>query len=148
MKLLFTIIWIFLLPWNFSFESTKNNDSLNYNSSNPIVFDTRSDFDGLWINQDKKTRSITKCTINYKDKRYYVKVWGACVPADCEWEERSSEILETKVKKFDIIWDHGFAERSFTLEMIDERLKLTERSEYKDNSGRANFVLIEYFVKQ
>src|SRR5690606_13052166 len=93
------------------------------------------DLNGLWINEDDQTRNITKCNIRYDNNQFHVQIWGACVPIDCEWGERASYEVEKETNIFSLFWDQGFAERSFTFEMIDGRLKLTEKSEYKDNSG-------------
>ena len=106
------------------------------------------DFIGLWINKDDKTRSITQCKISYKNNSFVVQMWGSCEPQDCDWGENVANGLEEGTNKFELFWNQEFAESAITYEIIDGRLKLTNKRSYKDNSGRPDITLIEYFIRQ
>ncbi len=75
-------------------------------------------------------------------------MWGACHPQDCDWGESVSNEVKKGTNKFELLWDHEFAESVITYELIDGKLKLTQIRSYKDNSGRQDISLIEYFIKQ
>ena len=146
MKIFVNIIPILIFTWSFNNEFPKN--LTDQNSTTALEEKWNKDFNGLWINKDDKTRSITKCNVRYDNNQFHVQIWGACVPQDCEWGERASGEVEKEANKFDLSWDHGFVESSFSFLIINGELKLTERGKYKDNSGRTDYERIEYFVKQ
>jgi len=149
MKLLISTISILIFFWNTNVESPNSKKNrINQPTNTALEKNWNKGFNGLWINEDDQTGNITKCNIRYDNNQFHVQIWGACVPIDCEWGERASDEVEKETNIFNLFWDHGFAERSFTFEMIDGRLKVTEKSEYKDNSGREDYELVEYFVKQ
>ena len=74
-------------------------------------------------------------------------MWGACHPQDCDWGESVANEVEKGVNKFELLWNQEFAESAITYEIIDGKLKMTHKRRYKDNSGRPDFTLIEYFIK-
>ncbi len=146
MKIFISTITLFLIFWNINVESPKNKI---YQSTNTgLEYNRNEDFNGLWVNEDDQTRGITKCNISYKNNRFVVQMWGSCQPQDCDMGERVSSELEKGIDKFDIIWSSDFSESTVTYEIIDGKLKLTNKRHYKDNSGRSDFTLIEYFIKQ
>ena len=40
---------------------------------------------GTWINQDPATMGITHILIEDRGGSVLARVWGACVPTDCDW---------------------------------------------------------------
>ena len=146
------ILSILLIPflWSTNFESTKPN---NVNKQEPNCTDSeiswRNDFRGLWINVDQERPGIAKCKIHYENNQYIVQMWGACKPTACDWGETASEKVSMDVCKFELLWNKvTFAESTITYEMIDGKLKLTNKRHFKDNSGRPDYTLVEYFIKQ
>ena len=115
----------------------------------PLTAEKTVDFSGLWINVDQKEPGITKCKIHYEDHRYVVQMWGACEPADCDWGETASAEINREVNKFELLWNKvTFAESAITYEMVDGKLKVTNKRHFKDSSGRPDYTLIEYFIRQ
>ncbi len=104
-------------------------------------------FSGSWKNEDVETKSITKCNIRYDNNQFYIQVWGACLPSDCDWGELASDEAEEGTHKIEFILDQGFVDRTLIFEIIDGKLKLTHQSHYKDNSGKSDVTLIEYLIK-
>ena len=149
MKLLISTISLFLFFLSFNIECPKNKKDKIYQPANTALKKNwNKDFNGLWINEDNHPRILTKFTIRYDNNKFHVKFWSACGPKDCEWEERATDEIENETNIFSLFWDQGFSEKLFTFEMIDGRLKVTIKDEFKDNSGRADYELVEYFVKQ
>ncbi len=105
-------------------------------------------FNGLWINEDSQTRAITKCKISYKNNSFVVQMWGACQPQDCDWGENVANDVQKETDKFQLLWNQEFAESFVTYEIIDGRLKVTDKRHYKDNSNRLDYSLVEYFQKK
>ncbi|MDC6364704.1 MULTISPECIES: hypothetical protein [Flavobacteriaceae] len=134
MKTLISILFVATI----AFSSKNETTTINYNS--PL--------NGFWVSEDKETRSITKCNIRYNGEHFEVHVWGACLPQDCDWGEMESDSLDKDVQKFNLLWDHEFAERDMLFEMSEGKLKITSTTSYKDNSGRATRTNIEYFIKE
>ena len=106
------------------------------------------DFNGLWVNQDDQTKSITRCKIAYKNNSFVVQMWGSCEPQDCDWGENVANGVDNGTSKFELFWDQEFAESAITYEIIDGELKMTHYRHYKDNSGRPDGTLIEYFIRK
>ena len=75
-------------------------------------------------------------------------MWGDCHPEDCDWGENVANDIEKGTDKFELLWDQEFAESLVTYQIIDGKLTVTNKRRFKDNSGRANYELVEYFKKQ
>ncbi|MDT0622677.1 hypothetical protein [Croceitalea vernalis] len=121
-----------------SFESKDNRSEKKWNN----------DFVGLWVNEDKNTRGITKCEITFSDNQYAVQMWGSCTPKDCDMGKNNADGIEEGVSKFELLWDSNFAESFVTYELMGGKLKMTNKRSYKDNSGRQGFTIVEYFIKE
>lgn len=149
MKLFISTISLLIFFWSINIESPKNKKDKIYQSINTALEKNwNKDFSGLWVNEDDQTRGITKCNIFYKNNCFVVQMWGACQPQDCDLGENVSNEVKKGTNKFDLLWDAEFAESAITYEIIEGKLKLTNKRRYKDNSGRQGFTLIEYFIKQ
>jgi hypothetical protein len=140
----FLIILVALMPVSFFFSISAPISNIN----KEFDFITASDFDGLWVNENEETRGTTQCKIRYENNRFMVQMWGACYPDDCDWGENTSKEVDEGVKKFELLWEQKHAERSITYELVDGKLRLNKRTHYRDNSGREDYTLIEYFIKQ
>ena len=149
MKVLIITISLLIFFWSSNIESLKVNKDSTYPPTNKELEESRNiDFNGLWVNEDNQTRAITKCKISYKKNSFVVRMWGACHPQDCDWGENVANDVQKGTNNFQLLWDQEFAESAITYELIDGKLKLTQVRRYKDNSGRKDNTLIEYFIKQ
>lgn len=151
MKLVISTISLLLFFWSTNVESLKIKEDRNYQAANRELEKNRNeDFNGLWVNEaDAQTiKGITKCKISYKNNSFVVQMWGKCQPQDCDLGENVANEVKKGTDKFELIWDAEFAESTITYEIIDGKLKLTHNRRYKDNSGRPDFTLIEYFIMQ
>ena len=80
-----------------------------------------------------------------------VKLYGACEPTDCEWEEiklyrRRGRNTDTTVMYG--YHDHGFATRRLTVELQrDKSLTLTMRTHFTDRSGRRDYTSTDRFFR-
>jgi len=149
MKLFISTITLLLFFWNTNIESPKIKKDRMYPPTNTsLEKNWNKDFNGIWVNEEDKTRGTTKCKIFYKNNSFVVQMWGACTPKDCDWGENVTNKIIKETNKFELIWDQEFAESAITYEIIDGKLKLTNKRSYKDNSGREGFTIVEYFIKQ
>ncbi len=148
MKLLIYIISFLIAIWSFKKEKLYQKIIIDTSINNVLEEEANKSFSGIWINVDNQTDSITKCKIRYENNHYVVQMWGACVPSDCDWGERASSQVKKGVKKFKLLWDQKFVESDLTYEILDGNLKLTNSRHFKDNSGRPDFTITEYFIKQ
>lgn len=149
MKLFISTIPLLLFFWSINVESPIiKKDRICQTTNTELEKNWNKEFTGLWVNEDEQTRMITRCKISYKNNSLVVQMWGACTPQDCPWGENVANEVKNGTNKFELLWDQEFAESAITYEIIDGKLKLTHNRRYKDNSGRPDFTLIEYFIKQ
>lgn len=150
MKLFISIILLLSLFQSWEVGSVRiENREVNKARNSESAIDWNDDFTGLWINIDLERPGITKCKIRFEDKRYFVQMWGSCEPTDCDWGETASEESSIDVARFQLLWSKvPFAVSTITYEIIDGKLKLTNKRHFKDNSGRPDYTLVEYFSKQ
>lgn len=150
MKLFTSTISLLIFFWSTNVESPKiKKDRTCQTTNTALEKKWNKDFNGLWVNEEgDQTKMITKCKISYKNNSFVVQMWGACHPQDCDWGENVANEVKKGANKFELLWDQEFAESAITYEIIDGKLKLTNKRRYKDNSGRPDFTLLEYFIKQ
>lgn len=151
MKLVVSTISLLLFFWSTNVESLKIKEDSNYQAANrELEKNSNEDFNGLWVNEAgaKARIFITKCKISHTDNNFVVQMWGACSPQDCDWGEQVLNKVKKGTNKFELSWDQEFTESAITYEIIDGKLKLTHKRHFKDNSGRPDYSLIEYFIKQ
>jgi len=101
---------------------------------------------GSWVNQNPGTRGITQAVIQRESSDLLVHVWGKCHPVDCDWGE-------TKITSWNTLpratYDQGFVTSGIQLiPQPDGRLLLVLRIEFRDQSGRSNHDLVEFFVRE
>ena len=149
MKLFISTLSILLFSWtaNIGTPVIEVNGTFRPTITQSIA-DWNKDFAGLWVNEDDQTRGITKCKITHKDNSLIVQMWGSCTPQDCDWGKNETDGEEKGANRFELLWDQGFAESTVTYELVEGKLKLTNKRHFKDNSGRPDYTTTEYFVKQ
>lgn len=103
---------------------------------------------GTWVNEDENTRNITRCEIKYDEGKFFIKIWGACLPQDCYWGEKSSNNIKRKTTKIEILWDQGFAERNQRIFIESDKLHMITKNTYMDNSGRPNSTVNDVFIRE
>ena len=150
MKLFILPILLLHFLWNTNFESTKINDGkTNEPNITNSEINWNNNYSGLWTNENEREPFILRCNISYEDNRYIVHMWSKCGQTECDWGETASENVNIDVRKFELLWNKvTFAESTITYEMIDGKLKLTNKRHFKDNSGRPDYTLVENFIKQ
>ena len=139
-----TIIYYSLFLICLSVNNDVTSDNINLNAIFNEVGDTN--FNGLWINENEQTRALTKCKIRQGENNYVVELWGKCSPEDCYWGELNSGEINGDEKEIELYLENFFSKRDITLQIIEERLKIVTRVQYKD--GRQERTSTDYFVKQ
>lgn len=118
------------------------------------------DEDGNWENTDSNTRSITRIPLRFvcQDQvlngqlyppgpPWYVHVFGACHPTDCDWSEVGAQRIDSgHIYAF---YDHGFAKRYVWAKMSQYRagqLWVYMWTDFTD-SGRPDYGVHNWFSK-
>lgn len=97
---------------------------------------------GLWVNTDSKTRSITKINISSNTTR--LRAWGSCSPTDCDWGTVSLSKYGTGYRA---IFNTSVAKRTLILtRMSNGTIKMTATYDYKDR--RPTKKTTNYFKKR
>jgi hypothetical protein len=87
---------------------------------------------GSWINDNPATGGVTRLVVRSDDHQLFVRAWGACHPADCDWGEVQCALHGAGCKA---TWDHGFATTSMQLlPLEDGRLQVKYKADFHDNS--------------
>ncbi len=142
-KMIFlSLVVVASVSWN-----TANDSKANL-AERKISESIKNNFKGVWVNEDEETRSMTKCEIRYEEDRFYIHLWGACHPEDCDWGETATDELDEKTQQLTVNWDQGFVERTQTLVIKNGKLVLTTNNHYKDDSGRPDNSIVDIFIKK
>ena len=114
--------------------------------------------DDNWRNVDSNTRSITRANLRFvcqdtvvngqiypPGAPWYIKLWGACTPSDCAWNE-------VPAKRLDNGWifgriDQGFAKREIWAKMSGQRLRVYIRTDFTD-PNREDYTSNNYFNRR
>jgi hypothetical protein len=81
--------------------------------------------DGQWVNADPNTRSLTRANLRFicQDQvlngqlyppgpPWYMHLWGACSPTDCDWGEVGAQAVTVGTRNFvHAVYRQGFATR-------------------------------------
>jgi hypothetical protein len=81
--------------------------------------------DGSWRNADPNTRSITRAQLRFQCQDqilngepyppgapWYIHLWGACTPSDCDWGEVPAQSVTVGTRHMiKGIYQQGFAKR-------------------------------------
>ena len=81
--------------------------------------------DGSWRNADPATRSLTRADLRFvcqdvvlngelypPGAPWYMHLWGACSPSDCDWGEVPAEAVTVGTRRMvRATYNHGFARR-------------------------------------
>lgn len=114
---------------------------------------------GEWVNADEDTNSITRAEVRFQcqDQRlngkphppgdpFYIRLFGACVPTDCEWEEIGARPNEARWLRASL--DQDFARRSIWAQSEGpDRLRVWIWTDFKD-PGREDYASDNYFVRR
>jgi len=110
-----------------------------------------TDYLGSWRNKPD-ARGISRVTLREDGADLKLKVWGVCVPTDCEMEEIKAAVYGKDVQSraqanvSTIEADHkaSWSEAHFTLRLIDsDTLSVGTRTHFTDDSGRSDYQVTE-----
>ena len=103
--------------------------------------------EGLWVSP-AGTNSITRAELRFNCQDqilngepyppgppWYIHLWGACSPTDCDWGEVGARRLDSGV--IFAVYDHGFARVGVYVQVVAPgELWLFAATHYTDGSGR------------
>jgi hypothetical protein len=98
---------------------------------------------GTWVNADVHAQGIKAVELRQDKGILFVRVWGACVPQNCDWGTQASDFSDNKVKAH---WDLEGTRITLVLALRDDRLWL--KATYQFNDGRAQERETDYLTRQ
>ena len=115
-------------------------------SGSPIRPSLADPFLGMWFNEDPETRNNTRVQIVRENTNLVVRMWGACIPEDCDWGTLTAPASSVNDGVLELTWNQGFVVRTQTLTITSNgRLRLETFNDYLD--GRPDQNHVQLFVK-
>jgi hypothetical protein len=110
---------------------------------------TAANLQGTWVNVDHGARNIVRISIAGID----VHPYGACHPALCDWGLLKGQPFASKVDQKDVsavlvsrITEAGTVLMTISMES-DGRLRVQSLTRFRENDTRANYSVVDYFVR-
>jgi hypothetical protein len=104
------------------------------------------DFLGQWRNVDPWTNGITRISVTAAGPlRLFVRVWGECHPADCDWGARPAHaytlgVNSTEIRTLTANFNAGFADDIVILRRAPSgQLSFEVLTHFTDRSGRRDY---------
>jgi LysM repeat protein len=113
-----------------------------------------TEFFNEWVNVDLQTANMTHVSIQMKDGKTYINMFGACQPTDCNFRKYSPTPTvdynyDSETGILNVKWTFDFETLTQEITLTpDGQLKITTQNHYLDNSGRVDFKTVEYFIRQ
>jgi thiol-disulfide isomerase/thioredoxin/outer membrane lipoprotein-sorting protein len=115
-------------------------------SSFPQQQGTPIEIAGTWLNQDPATMGITHIFIADQDGVLRVRVWGACVPSDCDWGATELHFTDGWATS---LFDMGpIATKMYFVRLPNDKLLAVSKSQFNDGSNRSEPDRAEIFVRE
>src|ERR1700693_2567096 len=115
-------------------------------SSLPQQRNTPNEIVGTWLNQDPATMGIAHILIADQDGVLRVRVWGACVPSDCDWGATDLHFTDGWATS---LFDIGpIATKMYFVRLPNDKLLAVSKSEFNDGSNRSEPDHAEIFVRE
>lgn len=120
----------------------------NISSNPPVVFFNE------WVNIDPQSKSIKQVSIQARDGGTYINMIGSCSPTDCNFREESPTVTvnynydsETEILHVEWIFDFQIMTQELTI-TADNQLRVETLTHFTDNSGRADFEMVDYYTRR
>jgi len=109
---------------------------------------TTADFEGEWTNKNPRTSGITRVLIEQRLDKLTVHAWGACQPADCDWQTTQAEASGANSGTIKVKWTTSFDVVNAALTIGEgQRLEVRTKTHFTDGSGRPDYEGVEYFQR-
>jgi hypothetical protein len=119
----------------------------------PITIDdiSRKSLLGHWINSNPDTNSIARVNVTESNNRLQLQVFAVGPDGLIDWGTAAADVFAAGPASrasagFTCTYDFGFAEARFQGMIMKGLLVLAQFHIFKDDSGRANYFLREYFA--
>jgi thiol-disulfide isomerase/thioredoxin/outer membrane lipoprotein-sorting protein len=107
---------------------------------------TPNEIAGTWLNQDPSTTGITHILIADQDGVLRVRVWGACLPSDCDWGATELHFTDGWATS---LFDIGpIATKMYFVRLPNDKLLAVYRSQFNDGSNRNEPDRAEIFARE
>lgn len=124
-------------------------------ASNQLAAELRYDASrwiGAWKNTYTETQHIAHLEIIARESKLYIRIFGVCDPAPCDWGLAEMAIFNANVvshhaEGFTAFYDFGYCETQLSGVEKQNVLVISTYTTYKDNSKRHNYFLREFYHK-
>lgn len=120
----------------------------NVSNNPPVVFFNE------WVNVDPQSKTIKQVSIQAIDDGTYVNMIGSCSPTDCNFREESPTVVvnynydsEAEILYVEWVFDFQVMTQELTI-TPDNQLRVKTFTHFTDDSGRADFEMVDYFTRQ
>lgn len=120
----------------------------NVSNNPPTVFFNE------WVNVDTQSKTIKQVSIQTKDGGTYINMIGSCSPTDCNFREENPTVVvnynydsETKILHVEWIFDFQTLTQELTI-TSDNQLRVKTFVRHTDNSGKADYEMVDYYIRQ
>ncbi len=113
-----------------------------------------AEFFSEWVNVDLANANMAQVSIQTKDGKTHINMFGVCQPTDCNFLEYSPTPTvdfnyDAESGVLNVMWIFDFETLTQELTITsDGQLKVVTQNHYLDNSGRLDFKTVEYFARQ
>ena len=107
---------------------------------------------GTWLNTDCQARGIIRIAFNMRGDSFTAHAFGACEPSPCDWGETDAALFADTVASreqmnFSAFYDFGFMDAHLQGYIRQGVLVVATFSRFKDDSGRSNYFVKEFFYR-
>lgn len=105
---------------------------------------------GTWLNTNGASNGIVKLSLTVKDGALAVQAFGADDPTPTDWGEVKGEVYAKSVDShegtaFRAVYDFGFMAAHLQANVKQGVLVVANFAQFKDDSGRANYFVREFY---
>jgi hypothetical protein len=110
-----------------------------------------SAFPGIWVNSNPDTNGIARLLMSEVDGKLSVQVYAIGPDRLIDWGTAEASIFTATPSSqvgagFTCLFDFGFAETRLQASIVKGLIVLAQFHSFKDESGRADYFIREYFA--
>ena len=108
---------------------------------------------GSWLNTNSASSGMAKVVLGTHEGALTVRVFGADKPAPRDWGEVTGEVYAKSFDSqegtaFSALYDFGFMESQLQANVKQGVLVIASFVQFKDDSGRANYFVREFYYQE
>ena len=135
-------------------QCSRTEDQLSYTTTdNPQGVLDLSTLYGTWLNTNPASGGIAKVLLDHRDDVLRVGIFGVDAGGMRDWGEVTAEVYAKSVDAkdgmaFSAVYDFGFMLTRIQANVKQGVLVIASFTQFKDDSGRANYFVREFFHQE